>query len=74
MNDAYINVGDRVVIGERWRTTTTNRNVGTVRRVFRSQIGGTWAEVLFDGDRQDSTCMVRELEPADETQTLSGTR
>ncbi|WP_158086670.1 hypothetical protein [Mycobacterium scrofulaceum] len=55
-NDAYCTVGDRVVVGERWRTTTTNSAVGTVRRIFRSQIGGTWAEVLFDGATDKTPC------------------
>lgn len=66
MHDADIAPGDSVRINERWCTTATNRSAGIVKRVFRAPMGGTWAAVRFAGQRDDTMCLVGELEPADE--------
>lgn len=69
MNDVYCEVGDAVKINERWHTTTTNKGVGIVKRIFKSDLGGTWAAVRFEGDTEETMCMVRELDPADRPPT-----
>lgn len=55
--------GVSVRIAERWATTASERSVGVVTRVFMSTQGGQWATVRFN-ERDDITCMVRELELA----------
>jgi hypothetical protein len=54
-----------VRVAERYAMGAADRPVGMVRRVFESPRGGWWAAVRFDGQHEDVTYMVRELERAD---------
>lgn len=58
-----IEPGDRVRVADRWKTSLDTQE-GIVKRVFVSDAGGTWATVRFNGQLDDATFAVRELELA----------
>ncbi len=56
-----IEEGVRVRVADRWKTSQDEVE-GIVKRIFLSDVGGTWVTVRIDGKLADATYALRELE------------